>query len=112
MKNVLVPAVKILLVDDNRDGLLVRRKSFLHYGAYPGTGMIMDAYLFETLAERRGVLLGVSVINRKWTPQIMQLQNACKINPQASPYCQQALQHFVAWAQAAIGVHLSTFPIG
>jgi S1-C subfamily serine protease len=106
------PAWSYLTAVNRFDGFVVRRKSFVHYGMYANTGWMMDAYLFETLVDRGGVFLGASVLNRKWTPQIMQLQQACKINPQVSPYCQQALEHFVTWVQAAIGVHLATFPIG
>jgi hypothetical protein len=72
----------------------------------------MDASLFETLTFRRGVFLGASALELKWSPAIAQLQASCKVNPNVSADCAQALQDFLEWAQAGIAVHLATFPIG
>ncbi len=94
------------------DGLWKRRKSAVHFQMYPGVGMMMNANIFETLLDRNNVFLGVAAINSKWTPAVVQTQQACNLNAQASPYCQEALADFGEWAQAVISAHLATFPIG
>lgn len=106
------PAWTYLSVVHRFDGFAVRRKSLVHYSFYRNAGWMMDATIFETLADRRGVFLGVSALNRRWTPEVIQTQQSCRFNPQASPYCGEALEDFREWAQAAIAVHLATFPIG
>ncbi len=88
------------------DGLVVRRKSWVHYSFYR---RILDSTLFETLADRKGVFLGVSALNKKWNPPFIQ---ACRSYPQAPPFCSEALRNFREWAQAVIAVHLATFPVG
>jgi len=94
------------------DGFAARRKSFVHFGFVPNFGPILDQTLFETLVARNGLFVGASALNLKWSPVVVQTQQACRFNPQSSPYCPQALADFNEWAQAVIAVHLSTIPIG
>jgi hypothetical protein len=106
------PAWSYLYPLQRFDGFIARRKSFVHFTFTPNFGLVMDQTLFETLAARRGVFLGVSALNLKWTPNVVQTQQACRFSPEASPYCRQALSDFREWAQAVIAVHLATIPIG
>ena len=94
------------------DGFWKRRKSAVHYVLTPGFGPVMNENLFESLLYRNGVFLGVAAVNSKWTPEVVQLQQACRYSPQVSPGCPAALADFSDWVQAGIAVHLATFPIG
>jgi hypothetical protein len=93
------------------DGFVARRKSFIH-AIFTPYGPVQDQSLFETLVARKGVFLGVSVLNLNSTPNVVQTQLACKFNPQVSPYCSQALADLQEWDKAVIAVHLATIPIG
>jgi hypothetical protein len=94
------------------DGFVARRKSFIHAVLTPYYGLVQDQELFETLVARKGVFLGVSALNPNSTPNVVQTQQACKFNPQVSPYCGQALADLQEWDKAVIAVHLSTIPVG
>jgi hypothetical protein len=89
------------------------RKNWVHYLLLPGIPQQLnfqqfDAAQFETVALRRGALLGVAALNTRWSPSVVQTQQACRINAQVSPYCAQALQDLREWIESTLAVHLST----
>jgi hypothetical protein len=106
------PAWSYAMAVPRFDGFWKRRKSAVHYVLTPGFGPVMNENLFESLLYRNGVFLGVAAVNSKWTPEVVQLQQACRYSPQVSPGCPAALADFSDWVQAGIAVHLATFPIG
>jgi hypothetical protein len=90
-------------------GGVSRRKDWVHYVPVPpGMPLLYDAQQFETLAFRNRLLLGVNVLNTRWTPNVVAVQTACRLNSQASPYCQQALADLMDWIKGTLSVHLST----
>jgi hypothetical protein len=90
-------------------GGISRRKDWVHYAPVgPGMPPWYDAQQFETLAFRNRILLGVGVLNTRWTPNVVSVQQACRFNPQSSPFCQEALKDIMDWVQATLAVHLST----
>lgn len=88
------------------------RKDWVHYVPFPGTAQLnlqqFDAQQFETLALRGKSLLGVVAQNNRWSPTVVQTQQACRFNANVSPFCPQALQDFSEWIESALAVHLST----
>ena len=106
------PAWSYAMAVPRFDGLWKRRKSAVHYQPSPGFGMTMNATVFESLLDRNGVFLGVTAVNSKWTPDVVQVQQACKMNSQLPPLCSAPLSDFGEWVQAVIAAHLATFPIG
>jgi Trypsin-like peptidase domain len=92
------------------DGLVVRRKSLVKF-TYGNYGPRTSEYLFETLAAKRGVFLGVKAVNHDWTPETVQHQQMCRM-AQADPACAATMARFREWGEAVIAAHLSSFPIG
>ncbi|MGC2742427.1 MAG: serine protease, partial [Candidatus Angelobacter sp.] len=89
------------------------RKDWVHYLPFPNFPQQLnfqefDAQQFETLAGRNHLLLGVTARNNRWTPLVVQTQQACLYNPNYSPYCPQALQDYKEWIESVLSVHLST----
>jgi hypothetical protein len=88
------------------------RKDWVHYVPFPGTVQLnlqqFDSQQFETLALRGKSLLGVVAQNNRWSPTVVQTQQACRLNANISPFCPQALQDFSEWIESTLAVHLST----
>jgi hypothetical protein len=90
-------------------GGMAWRKDWVHYlPPGPPLGVLFDAQQFETLALRNNLLLGVTAINTRWTPAVVQTQQACLANSAVSLYCTQALQDYRDWIESVLSVHLST----
>ncbi len=83
------------------------RKDWVHYVLLPGVGQTFDGQQFETLAMRGNILLGTAAINSKWTPLVVQTQQACLLNSSVSPHCTEALQDYKDWIESVLAVHLS-----
>jgi len=83
------------------------RKDWVHYVFQPGVGQTFDGQQFETLALRGNILLGVAALNSKWTPLVVQTQQACLLNSAVSPHCAEALQDYKDWIESVLAVHLS-----
>ena len=83
------------------DGMIDNRKTV--YG-FDQAGPA--AAIFETLMAHKGVFIGAAAVNRAYRPAIYQ---QCAAYPGA-PQCGEVLRFYRAWAAAAFGVHLSTFP--
>jgi len=83
------------------------RKDWVHYVFQPGVGQTFDGQQFETLALRSNTLLGVAAMNSKWTPVVVQTQQACLVNSNVSPFCGEAIQDYKDWIESVLAVHLS-----
>jgi hypothetical protein len=87
------------------DGLTVRRKAMFVVNS---TGTGYDDYVFETLATQRGIFIGVA--SRRHDPGMQRAQQAivCTQFP-ANSACANLRAYYTDWAEAALGVHLTTF---
>src|SRR5690606_38581227 len=83
------------------DGMIVSRKTWYGFDAAGPA-----AAVFETLMAHKDVFIGAAALNRAYRPAIYQ---QCGAYP-AAPQCAEVLRFYLAWAAAAFGVHLSTFP--
>lgn len=90
------------------DGMIMRRRAYGHIRLVPYP--FQDRYGFETLAVRRNVFIGFAAIY-SWSPQFQQQFKACLLSPAAS-YCNDARTFAADWVKAALGIQLTTFPIG
>ncbi|MEO8620023.1 MAG: serine protease [bacterium] len=85
------------------DGLVVRRKAFMHM--VPNALNTSTEYLFETLAARNGAFVGVAAVRR--SDLQVQLCQRGMVPPQQCP----PASYFPVWAHAALSVQLATFAI-
>jgi hypothetical protein len=95
------------------DGLLVRRKAFVHLDpALIGLNTFpQDKYLFETLAVRNGFEINVSVLNNDSTVENNKKAMMCRLTPTPDG-CDAINAINNEWIRSVIAVHLATFPIG
>jgi Trypsin-like peptidase domain len=95
------------------DGLLVRRKAFVHLDPtlIAPNSMPQDKYLFETLAARNGFELNASVVNNDSTVENNKKAMTCRVAPSVNG-CDEINRITDAWVRSVIAVHLATFPIG
>jgi hypothetical protein len=85
------------------DGLVVTRKAFAR--SYPANALGLPTdYFFETLAVRHGTFLGVAAMRHNDVNFALCMRGAPGVQ------CPPA-NYMLAWAQAALSVHLSTFGI-
>lgn len=98
------------LVYSRFDGLNVLRKAASGYTFDNYYGWILDKYLFETLAVKNSTFLGLALINTDATPQAMQLGQMCT-QGQQHPACPRYFQGRRLWAQAVLGLQLSSFSL-
>ena len=89
------------------------RKNWVHYLPFPSAPMQLnfqqfDATQFETVAQHGRAILGVTALNVKWSPLVVQTQQACLVNPNISQFCPEALQDYRDWIASVLAVHLST----
>ena len=107
------PAFTYVNVLPRFDGLLVRRKSFVHMDSTkiaPGT-IPQDRYLFETIAGRGHFLITVAAINNFATVQNNQKAMACRLDSTGDG-CLAVNRRTDDWLRAVILIHLASFPIG
>lgn len=107
------PAFTYVNVLPRFDGLLVRRKSFVHMDSTkiaPGT-IPQDRYLFETIAARGHFLITVAAINNFATVQNNQKAMACRLDSTGDG-CLAVNRRSDDWVRAVISIHLASFPIG
>lgn len=87
------------------DGLIVRRRALTHF-----TAGAPDWYVFEALAGRNNVFLGLAT-QKLNTPSIAQLAMRCQTAPNANG-CDLLRTMALSWVQAVLAVQLTTFPVG
>ena len=66
--------------------------------------------LFETVATKRGVFMGVSAMISASRVPPNQFVQLCRANA-TLPGCDVAMQNLLAWERAYLAVHLSTFAV-
>jgi len=95
------------------DGLIVRRKGFVHLNpALIGPSSLpQDKYLFETLAVRNGFEINASVLNDDSTVENNRKALVCRLMPSIDG-CASINRMTDEWVKFVIAVHLATFPIG
>lgn len=87
------------------DGLVVRRRALTHF-----TAGSPDWYVFEALAGRKNVFLGLAT-EKLNTPSIAQLAIRCQTAPYTNG-CDLLRTMANSWVQAVLAVQLTTFPVG
>jgi hypothetical protein len=74
-------------------------------------GVISERYYFETLAFNSRVFLGVVAVNSDQSVQSGMREMQCAQGYAQGPDCDKLIAERRAWAQLALGVHFSSFPL-
>jgi hypothetical protein len=105
------PQFTYVAPDTRFDGLIVRRRSYVHIVQSPFGQPRQDRYRFETLAVRGTTFIGSSALNTADWASLIQHFARCSLNPSA-PECAAIMASARTWAQAVLAVALTTFPVG
>lgn len=90
------------------DGMIVRRRAYMHVQTYPM--MFQDGYLFEALGERNNVFIGSAAIYHV-NPALSQSIMTCRLT-NYSGNCGDARKVTSEWVQSVLAIQLTTFPVG
>jgi S1-C subfamily serine protease len=97
-----------LLPINRFDGMIVRRRAYMHVQTYPM--MFQDGYLFEALGERNNVFIGSAAIYHV-DPALSQGIMSCRLTNFAGN-CGEARTVTTEWVQSVLAIQLTTFPVG
>lgn len=93
------------------DGLLLNRKALVGTDGNQWNPTQI-AYLFETIGTRGAAFVGIAAVDAVSTPYDRMLWGQCVQSLYRTPQCDALIPFRRAWAQYALGVALSTFPVG